>query len=732
MNPNPYHKSFSIDARTIIHLGRDSIKHPTTALLELVKNSYDADATVVNVDIQESYIRIADNGTGMTDDQLADGWLRIGFSNKGTDKETSGTKRRKTGEKGIGRLSADRLGAVLDLRSKPPEETDAYRLVVNWNDFDVEGQDLSAIKVTLEPTNDYSFTENKRKNGTEILIKELRHKWVLADIEQAYSELVSLVSPFANSNDFKIIFNNYISPELNGVVESQYFDVADLSINAIYKGVGSTITYKITDRSEDPEVIVEKELEWATLSQYLPTTERYDTTLNCGPASIQILFYPRTAKNPLLEEKGLTVTGLKKFLDKNLGIKLYRDNVSVKPYGYNNELAGDWLGLARRKERDPAGLKRSTYKIASSQLVGAISIGRDTNPQLHDGASREGLVENDAFFDLRALTLSCVTLLEQYRHNKAIQPEKPQKKKPAEEEVDDLSGDLDEIETKTDRLKEKLIKEGVAADTLEIVEGIQTSAKSASEKSKRVEEILDHSRSLSGLATVGISAAVFGHETQTAISLFRTSVAGARSKLTLTAGPDVERAVEKIDKSLKFASQVDAWGAFGLMRVRRDKRTKRKLDVHKILNTLLDDIAHTFEMGRVSIERNLEDVTATSFEMNIESVVLNLVMNAYAAVRAPGIEKRKIEVILRNETDNETEGFSIIIRDSGPGINSEAINLIWQPLYTTKRNRFGHEEGTGLGLSIVSSTVTDLGGRYGVLSTSELGGAEFKIWLPKN
>src|ERR1043165_3804852 len=114
-------KAFSVDARAILTLGRDSIKDHTTALVELVKNSYDADATRVEVDIfsdvEEPYIRIADNGSGMIEKEVENNWLRIGYSEKKV-KKISKRHRRKTGEKGIGRISADRLGATLELRTK--------------------------------------------------------------------------------------------------------------------------------------------------------------------------------------------------------------------------------------------------------------------------------------------------------------------------------------------------------------------------------------------------------------------------------------------------------------------------------------------------------------------------------------------------------------------------------------------------------------------------------------
>src|SRR5947209_480750 len=118
---------FTVDARTIIALGRNSIKDNTTALLELVKNSYDADSTKVEIEIitkgkDGGYIRIADNGKGMTENEVESKWLRIGYSYKVFD-TVSKLGRRKTGEKGVGRLAADRLGSLLTLITKSKENS---------------------------------------------------------------------------------------------------------------------------------------------------------------------------------------------------------------------------------------------------------------------------------------------------------------------------------------------------------------------------------------------------------------------------------------------------------------------------------------------------------------------------------------------------------------------------------------------------------------------------------
>ncbi|HWY10592.1 MAG TPA: ATP-binding protein, partial [Bacteroidia bacterium] len=195
------YQRFAIDAKTLIHLGRDSIKDHTTALIELVKNSYDADAHVVDVDIFSNegsgMIRIADNGFGMKRSELINNWLRIGFSSKRASKLSS-LGRRKTGEKGIGRISTDRLGGQLELITKT-ESDGIVGLKLNWDEFDVEGKDVFDIDIELTSPSKITIPKKDGKDsssGTEIIIKNIRQPWSSKNIENLYYELAALTSPF--------------------------------------------------------------------------------------------------------------------------------------------------------------------------------------------------------------------------------------------------------------------------------------------------------------------------------------------------------------------------------------------------------------------------------------------------------------------------------------------------------------------------------------------------------
>ena len=212
-------KSFTVDARTIIHLGRESIKDHTTALIELVKNSYDADANLVEIEIYQKetldMIRISDDGFGMTEKDIDKSWLRIGFSEKKTNKITP-NGRRKTGEKGIGRLSTDRLGEELQITSVSRQDKNSLfdrlestGIKINWELFNQDNKELSNIKVSTINNPIVNLPKKSVKDtGTELIIAKLRNSWTKENIETLCDELSILNSPFIEVEDFEIYFKN--------------------------------------------------------------------------------------------------------------------------------------------------------------------------------------------------------------------------------------------------------------------------------------------------------------------------------------------------------------------------------------------------------------------------------------------------------------------------------------------------------------------------------------------
>ncbi len=735
---------FSVDAKTLVHLGRDSIKDHTTALLELVKNSYDADAQKVEVDVlcknNNEIIRVADNGFGMTKEELLNYWLRIGFSNKRKSKE-SNLGRRKTGEKGIGRISTDRLGANLELLTRT-EKDGLIGLKVNWDEFDVEGKDVFDIEVELITPISINLPKVKgeeSKTGTEIKITNLRQPWTVNNIENLYYELSALTPPFKDVKDFQVTLKNDIAPSFSKMVNSDFFKASEIELTAVYDGKGSDILYTIKDRYTKKEKI--EIIKWKSLLTRIDADENIEVSedLRCGPITLKLLFFLREAAS--LQGTEFKLTELREFLDINQGIKIYRDNIAVKPYGFPSSQFGyDWLALANRKAKDPAGIGRGeqSYSVTPNQLIGAVYITRDNNVELSDSAAREGLVESGAFYDLRSFVLGSINMLESYRVSiySIIEKSREKKKPAASKEAEQIKLQLSNVKEGLESIKEEIASKSDSPANVNISRPIEKSIEQVegiTEKFERtITELLNWNRVLSGLATMGISSAVFGHETEGSINLFKRSTDAVQLYLKQSP-PDVPNAITELEKAIKHSKKVASWGAYALTRVQKEKRKKAPINIKtSIIDPVVKELSPAFEASSIKLESKGDLIVSKTYQMDIESILINLLTNAYTACnQKPG--PRKVSILIEREDKRNLKGYYFSVSDSGFGIAKEFANRIYDPLFSTKISASGESKsiGTGLGLTIVKSIVNELGGEISLDQDPDLKGARFKIWLPK-
>ena len=729
-------KYFEVDARTVINLGRDSIKDNVTALIELVKNSYDADATVVEVEVMTAaaspYVRIADNGVGMTESELDRSWLRIGYSQK-TKSKRSKRGRRKTGEKGIGRLSADRLGASLRLRSRARGET-VVGLDVEWNRFDSPGMSLTLVPVDFVEDGSIQLPKES-KTGTELKISGLRQSWTLEELEDLHQELSILTSPFTKTDEFQIVLSTDVEGVVSGPVDSPFMETAEVHLMLAFDGKsakysvshrGSNVENSESQNIDDKNVLQNVgEIPWANIASEEirpPTAKARNPVL--GPARVELLFYPR--KSELLRGTGLSLGDLRSFLDRNAGVKIYRDGIRVRPYGDPLSSESDWLGLSDRKLRNPAGAGREDFRVGANQVVGAVFISRDENKDLTDSASREGLVHEEAFFQLRSLALYGISLLETEYHRLFVLTRESRAKNDQnpKEGVRNLGKVLKRLDVELGVVADEMPRKTRRAVSV-AREHVESARVQIMETSASIEELVSQATVSRGLATIGIAAAVFGHETQSAIDQFIGANSTAGRLLELDP-PEIQSATGEVAKAKKYAAQVAAWGSFALKRVGRDKRRRRKLHVERIVDQVVKDIRPVMVSAGIEIEFVAESVVGRVFAMDVEAIAVNLLTNAYAAVQLTS-RRRRIRVEVSRWSQGP--GVEVLVGDSGPGVAKRMRDQIWSPLFTTRVDGRGRQVGTGLGLSIVNAIVQEAGGERIVEEDPKLGGALFRIRL---
>lgn len=724
-------RKFKVDARVLLSLGRESIKDQTTALMELVKNAYDADANHVQIEIplqsdSDQVLKIKDDGVGMTSQDINDKWLRIGYSHK-RENRTSDKGRRATGEKGVGRLSADRLGAGFELRSR--SRAGVVAVSVNWDDFDVDGTELGAIAVIDVPgvSPELPVRSPHQNHGTELVISKLRQPWSDEEIDSLEVELSTLVPPNTLKGDgFSIWMRRGQDGALEGL-EPPFAGDSQLEFNGDFDSSGR-LSYRVSEKpvgnGARRHQIRQGKIPWVQLSG---TKEVPLYTV--GRISVSLKFYLRSG----MSLKNLRMSDLRDYLDTYGGVRIYRDNVRVKPYGDPSHAEGDWLGLSARKAANPAAASRKDFRISANQLVGSVFIGRDTNPLLKDSAAREGLVLGAGYSQLRAAVFACVTVLETIYHERFVSAKTQQSGN--EDSLPDVVGD---IKAGLKEVREELARAGqsssgsTAANTSKLLlssaEKIDGIAKRILQAEREIEDLAGQATVYRGLATVGISSAVFGHETESSLAQAKLS-SGLAAKLLNRDVPKIAASIDEMGKASRAIERVSVWGQFALARVKKDKRRRIKLDVCKIVAALVEEMRPLFAGSTIELTSTINGVLEMrAFQMDIEALTLNLLTNAYyAAGRSK--KNRKVHVQV---APGVTSGTLILsVEDSGPGIAKEHLSQIWTPLFSTRTDDKGKSTGTGLGLSIVQSIAKELKATCTVTGhAAALGGAKFEVEIP--
>ena len=301
---------------------------------------------------------------------------------------------------------------------------------------------------------------------------------------------------------------------------------------------------------------------------------------------------------------GIRKSDFSRDLTEYAGIKIYRDSVRVKPYGELDQPGGDWLNLGTRFAQNPAGRGRPSHRIRPRQLVGAIYIGRDSNPELSDSAAREGLIEDDSFRLLREIAIGCIRLVEARSHEIFTRDEDLQLQK--SETVDRT---LERVNRRLENVRDDLLVVSHSLSTHQdpeikaIGENIAINVSKITFATESIEVIELQTRLYRALATVGIASVVFGHETQIQISRMVGAVNMIRDFLSQSP-PDISMSISNIDIAIEASTKVSAWGEFALDRIRRDKRERKVQNISTPVLGIIKGIGRAFEAVDITIDQD--------------------------------------------------------------------------------------------------------------------------------
>ncbi len=384
-------------------IGKELINDDNVAVMELVKNSYDAGAKTVHVEFRNlkneninNELFIVDDGNGMSKEDILQKWLNLAYSIKRV--QNTQNNRLQAGNKGIGRFSCDRLGKNLDIYTKKDQKI--YHLKINWEDFENHEDysvEINQIPMKLrEISLDEVFQEtsyNLVSKGTIIKISNLRDKWIEFNNQSLFNEVlnyqkfISLKSSLeklinksqVESYNFKIFLKvadindtkeTSYNKKINGEIENKFFEKLDFDTTYIHSAIsddGKYIITKLKDRDNTIFKTIEKNIEFPDLK------------------SVKIILMYLNPYGKVYFEKQMGVRGVE------FGsVYLFINGFRIPPYG---DADNDSFGLEGRK-----GQGQRRY-LGGRDIVGRIEI-EDRNEQYSIISSREGVVQNESFLQL--------------------------------------------------------------------------------------------------------------------------------------------------------------------------------------------------------------------------------------------------------------------------------------------------------------------------------------------
>ena len=427
-------------ARILRTLGDELSSSETVAVIELVKNAYDADATRVLVrfqgplEIGQGRIEVMDNGHGMSLETIQTTWMEPATLFRKRQQRSEQYSRRVLGEKGIGRFAASRLANTLEVVTRRTGEDREIRALFDWSQFDDEHKYLDQVEVLWEESEPAEICpggtiqalwgegqtpeSSELTHGTILRMEGLRAIWGESQFETLHTGLSRLISPFFEQDQLTRhdAFQIYLElPEqfapLSGIIKPPE---ALKSPHYTIKGsVDETGHYTLTFKLPGQDVQECRTGQFTFPDRHTP---------QCGPFSIELRVWDRDSLSGLAHERGATIADVRRDLDAAAGINIYRDGFRVLPYG---EPRNDWLRLDLRRVQNP------TMRLSNNQIMGYVLISADKNPQLHDQSNREGLIEGPALDDLRELVKMVLAELEKRRYTIRRQSETGQQTVPA-------------------------------------------------------------------------------------------------------------------------------------------------------------------------------------------------------------------------------------------------------------------------------------------------------------
>ncbi|WP_406633611.1 ATP-binding protein [Pseudarthrobacter quantipunctorum] len=665
----PVDAPFRPRARILQLLGDQLIGSPRLAVLELVKNAYDADASSVQIVLNNvhqsegSSITVTDDGDGMTLETLRDIWLTPGHdhrANQRNEGRRSKQGRLPLGEKGLGRFAVHKLGDQISMVTRAADEDECY-LTINWTAL--SGQEyLDEARVQVFTREPQVFIGDK--TGTQIHITALRGSaWDRRQVRWLQRQVLSICSPFERKNDDFRAFVEFPQhrqwleqiqdPEAILRLAPWKFEFTVDTLGSFdwtytYNGVAGIDSHPRTENSEgDILFALDDHGEWPV-----------DAASLMGIGPLKGVFYTFDRDASILKRLGQT-TLLRQYLNENGGIRIYRDGIRVYNYG---EPGDDWLGLDVRRINTPS------ERISNNIVIGLLEIDLASSTDLHEKTNREGFIENIAYKKLQDILLAVIARFEVERNidKRALRIATAKKKNINSNDIAEPLAEIRSIAGKHGILREV---EPLIEATLERFTRFKTTMLRSN---------------LSGMALV-----VVFHELEHSIRLLIKSSEGGATASSIA------------EQARTIARVLD--GFADIVRKGEVKNNSIKGLIRRVVTLNQVRLTH-HEVEVIAPFLSAEQDAERSFSFGLLLGALNNIFdNSLFWLNNTYRDGRKKRIFIDYDEDF-IEGPAILIVDNGPGFK-DAPEELTEPFFTRRPN------GMGVGLYYVSLAMELHGGR---------------------
>lgn len=710
-------------------IGRHLISNPIVAVSELVKNSYDADADSISVEFHHLLsdnpcLKIIDDGDGMTFSDVKTKWMMVGTDNKVHTPFTP-KGRRKLGEKGIGRFSVERLAKKLQIISTRKGEDFAISFSIDWDEyerFDGEFADLKhkVIRIPCDP----------EKKGTTLLLEGLRDNWGKSELLNLQKEL-ELLRPL-DLNDVAYKKYNFAGQKVK--IELIAPDYLPNKRNIKTRILTYAQAHLFGEIKEDGSAIVRVFIKSNISASKADVTEEYtfapgEYDTSCGPVTYEALVFLKDKR--LYKSLDIGSKDVDDYLATFCGMKIYRDGFRILPFG---DADNDWLELNAARTSSPE------FRIATYNTIGVVYITRDKNPGLQDVLSRENMYDTPEFISLKRFVneafnkYTAIQLASRKKKERKVKEEGQLVLEGAQKALTTLASQLTTLKasvvevdmTSTSEKKEEQYIE-VQHQAATVVSSAQHTIEQLKNAYRFYKKQTDfRSREMQiyrNIATLGISAAMFGHEAlnQTVEAKAIINDVFADYPSLISAADDLSQLLLDLREDLML---IDEKADFFRNYLQREKQDQSQyVNVHAILLKLLKQHENAFiaidVKPDVIINGEENDYLLWAYEGDIESIFTNLITNAYKALKKASGEKE-----LRFTLNFDAGMIHIDVVNNGQPIKKENRPRIFEPLFST------YSDGTGLGLTIIQDTLFLYQGTIKLLDDYPI--THFELTIPKH